>query len=104
MWMILLKKIIARGIGSHMSFICTGIFYADDLLLIAVSVHTLQIMINICETELSWLDMRISVHKSICMRFGQRFDIQSANLITDNGDELKWVEKCRYLLSWCILS
>ena len=31
------------------------------------------------------------------MRFEQRFDIQCANLITDSGDELKWVEECRYL-------
>ena len=29
--------------------------------------------------------------------FLQRFDIQCANLITDGGDELKWVEKWRYL-------
>ena len=31
------------------------------------------------------------------MRFGQRFDIQRASLFTDSGDELKWVEECRYL-------
>ena len=92
------KKIIARGIGCHMAFICTGIFlYADDLVLIAPSVHTLQIILNVCETELSWVDMRINVHKSICMHSGQRFYIQYANLITDSGDELKWVEECRYL-------
>ena len=92
------KKIIARGIGCHMSFICTGIFlYAYDLFLIVPSVHTLQIMLNICETELSWLDMRINVNKSVCIRFGQRFDIQCANLITDSGDELKLVDECRYL-------
>ena len=92
------KKIISRRIGCHMSFICTGIFlYADDLFLIAPSVHTLQIMLNICETELSWLVMRINVNKSVCMRFRLRFSIQCANLITDSGDELKWVEKCRYL-------
>ena len=71
------KKIIARGIGCHMSFICTGIFwYADDLFLIASFVHTLQILLNICETELSWLDMRSNVNKSVCIRFGQRFYIQ----------------------------
>ena len=65
------KKIIARGISCHMSFICTGIFlYADGLFLIAPSVRTLQIMLNICETELSWLDMRINVNKSVCMRLG----------------------------------
>ena len=31
------------------------------------------------------------------MHFGQRFYTQCANLVTDNGDELKWVEECRYL-------
>ena len=92
------KKIMARGIGCHISFICTSIFlYADDLFLIAPSVHTLQIMLNVCETELSWLDMRINVNTSVCMRFGQHFDIQCAKLITDSGDELKLVEECRYL-------
>ena len=71
--------------------------YADDLFLIAPSVHTLQIMLNVCETELSWLDKSINVNKSVCMRFGQRFDIQCDNLITDSGDRLKRVEECRYL-------
>ena len=48
------KKIIASGIGCHMSFICTGIYlYGDDMFLIAPSVHTLQTMLNVCETELS---------------------------------------------------
>ena len=46
-------------------------------------------MLNICETELSWLDMRINVNKSVSMRFGQRFSIQCANLITDSGDDPK---------------
>ena len=92
------KKIICRGIGCHMSFICTGIFlYADYLFLIAPSDHTLQIMLNICETELLWLDMSINVHKFVCMRFGQRFSIQYAILITVSGDELKWIDECRYL-------
>ena len=57
----------------------------------------MQIMPNLCETYLPWLDMRINVNKSVCMRFGQRFSIQCANLITDSGDKLKWVEECRYL-------
>ena len=60
----------------------------DDSFLIASSVHTLQIMLSVCETEQSWLDMRIDVNKSVCTRLGQRFNIQCANLITDGGDEL----------------
>ena len=91
MWM-------ARIIGCHMSFISTGIFlYADDLFLNEPSVHTLQIMLNVCETELSWLDMRICAKKSVYVRFEQRFDTVCANLITDSGDELKCVQECRYL-------
>ena len=54
-------------------------------------------MLNVCEAELSWLEMRINVNKSVCIRFGQRVDIQCVNIITDSGDELKWVEECRYL-------
>ena len=70
-----------------MSFVCTGIFlYADDLFLIAPSVHTLQIMLNVCETELSWLDTRINMNIYVCMRFGQRFHMKCANLISDSGD------------------
>ena len=54
-------------------------------------------MLKVCETELSWLDMYINVNKSVCVRFWQRFDLQCANLITDSGNEPKWVEECRYL-------
>ena len=41
--------------------------------------------------------MRINVNKFVCMRFGQCFSTECANLITDSGDELKWAEECRYL-------
>ena len=42
------KKIIAGDVGGHMSFICTCIFpYTGDLFLIAPSLHTLQIMLNV---------------------------------------------------------
>ena len=41
-----------------MSLQCTNIFlYADDILLVAPSVHLLREMLNYCETELMWLDM-----------------------------------------------
>ena len=79
-WWISTSVQVILDISALYLFICTGIFlYADDLFLIAPSVHTLQIMLNICETEISWLDMRINVNKSVCMRFGQRFSIHCAN-------------------------
>jgi len=41
--------------------------------------------------------MQISVDKSVCIRFGQRFDVQCANLTSIHGGSLKWVSSCRYL-------
>ena len=92
MWMTLLRKLLSVAL----TVIC-HLFYAHDLFLIAPSVHTLQILFIFCETDLSWFDMCINVNKSVCMHFGQHFNIQCANLITNSGDGLKWVEECRYL-------
>ena len=70
--------------------------YIYIIIYIYIYIYMLN-MLNVCETELSWLDMRITVNKSVCMRFGQRFGIQCAKLITCSVDELKWIEECRYL-------
>ena len=35
------------------------ILYADDILLLAPSLSELQVLFNLCELELSWLDMSI---------------------------------------------
>ena len=42
------------------------IFYADDLLLLAPTVSSLQQLglLFICESELAWLDLSINVSKS----------------------------------------
>jgi len=47
--------------------------YADDLLLLALSSHDLQDMINICEKEFVTLDMKLNVKKSKHMRVGKIF-------------------------------
>ena len=50
-----------------------------------------------CENELVQLDMQINVKKSMCIRFGPRFDHECAELISIHGGTLKWVSSCRYL-------
>ena len=57
---------IARSLVPR-SFI-VGLLYADDILLIAPSVHELQRLFKNCERELQWLDMRINEKKSCCLR------------------------------------
>ena len=46
------------------------LLYADDILLVAPSVTSLQQLLRLCEQELARLDMPINVKKSACMRVG----------------------------------
>jgi len=44
---------------------CAAIFlYADDVILLAPTVHALQLLVNICDCELTFLDMAINARKS----------------------------------------
>ena len=47
--------------------------YADDLVLLSASIHHLQLMCNICLESFGDLDLKINVKKSVCTRFGERF-------------------------------
>ena len=57
----------------------------------------LREMLNCCETELMWLDMRINAKKSACIRFGPRFDTDCFQIVTANGDIIEWANSIRYL-------
>ena len=91
-------KINRTNVGCYISGICTCIFlYADDIILMAPSVEGLQRLLTVCEDELITLDMKINVKKSVCIRFGARYDHECANLRLRSGDVLKWTVSCRYL-------
>jgi len=54
--------------------VCMSILlYADDILLIAPSVTSLQKLLHICDNELSCINMSINVNKSTCLRIGQAY-------------------------------
>jgi len=81
-----------------MSAVFVSIFvYADDIVLIAPSVGSLQTLLALLETLLENMDMRINALKSACIRFGPRHDADCANLTMKNGDAIAWVSTCRYL-------
>jgi hypothetical protein len=61
------------------------------------TVSGLQIILNECETVLTELDMRINVKKSMCIRFGKRFDERCVELVSSHGGPINWVDSCRYL-------
>ena len=91
-------KIKQANFGCYLSLVCTSIFlFADDILLVAPSVSGLQYLLNVCERELEALDMRLNINKSICIRFGQRFDFNCSELHSLHGGIIKWSTSCRYL-------
>ena len=57
----------------------------------------LQEMLNCCETELMWLDMRINAKKSASIRFGPSYDTDCFQIVTANGDIIEWANSIRYL-------
>ena len=87
------KLVCQHAYGSPLSII----LYADDIILQSTSVHALQILLTVCETELIYLDMLINTKKSCCMRIGPRFNVPCASIITLSGESLPWVEEIRYL-------
>ena len=91
-------KVKLRGVGCYVNMTCMSILlYADDILLVAPSVASLQRILSICEAELDWLDMRINPTKSSCIRFGARFGVECSNISTSNDSKLPWSDNFRYL-------
>ena len=56
--------------------------YADDIILMSISVTDLQALIDICATEFEELDMIINIKKSMCIRVGQRHNVITSHLKT----------------------
>jgi hypothetical protein len=94
----IVMKVQNSNLGCHRSFICSSIFlYADDILLLAPSVHALQLLLKVCEEELEWLNMSLNVTKSMCLRIGPRYNAECDKIKTKCGHTLNWVDNCRYL-------
>ena len=94
----IVSKVNTLGIGCHIGLVGFGIFlYADDILLLAPSIRSLQRLLDVCEHELRLLDLAINSKKSVCTRIGPRWDADCAALVTAGGAPLQWVDRLRYL-------
>ena len=56
--------------------------YADDILLLSLSVTGLQKLLIVCQECLDSLDMTINTKKSCCLRTGSRHDKPCADIVT----------------------
>ena len=69
----LINHVHNKQIGCMYNFVNACIvMYADDILLLAPSLHSLQILVSACESMLGQLDFAINVRKSVCIRIGLR--------------------------------
>jgi len=68
-----LNKLSQSGLGYFICNTClNSLMYADNLVLLSISVCDLQALVNICVNELALIDMIINCNKSGCLRIGNR--------------------------------
>ena len=92
----LVKLVNKANSGCRIGACCAAIFlYADDIILLAPSISTLQTLVTICELELIDIDMLINVKKSVCIRFGLRSKNTCANVVAA-GVNIDWVTSVSY--------
>ncbi len=83
--------------GCHINNICVNSFcYADDLILIALSLKDMSLMLELCKRELDSLDMSLNVNKSSAMRIGERWEKPLPPLMV-GGKLIPWVRELKYL-------
>ena len=91
-------KVESSGIGCYVGLVCFSILlYADDILLLAASVSSLQKLLSICEQELHLLDLAINIKKSVCTRIGLNCAVECSDIMTLDGNHLHWLDNLRYL-------
>ena len=85
------------GLGCRFkSLIVNAIMYADDLLLLSISLTDLQTMVNLCTKMFIELDLPININKSLCVRFGPAYKVPVANICI--GDQqLEWKNELTFL-------
>ena len=68
-------------LGFFINYTCYNSFmYADDIMLMSLSVTDLQQMLNICSDVFNDLDLPINASKCHCLRIGPRFKTPCASL------------------------
>ena len=70
--------------------------YADDLLLLSISITDMQQLIDICCENLAECDLLINSRKTTCVRIGPRHCHTDCDLYL-NGDKLIWKSEVKYL-------
>jgi hypothetical protein len=93
----LLVSLKNSGLGCYINKACFNSFmYADDLLLLSISITHLQKMIDLCIDVLGSCDLQINPKKSFCLRIGPRHNITNC-ILKINNQHVIWKSEFKYL-------
>ena len=93
----LLAKLEKSKMGCFLGFFCCNSFmYADDLILISITVRDLQSLVNLCSSEINKIGLSVNCGKTFCLRIGLRHGVLPS-CIYINTNKLKWVNDICYL-------
>ena len=70
--------------------------YADDLILLSITLYDLQCMLNICSKEFDDTGMTINSQKTSCMRIGTQH-AAIVNMPVSNSRPISWKQELSYL-------
>ena len=96
----LINRISKCGYGCKLGIIPSNIIgYADDIVILALSISTLQYLINLIELEICNLKLQINTEKTVCIKFTKNKNkcLLNDNLIKYGNNYLKFVEEIKYL-------
>jgi len=93
----LLNRLKDSGLGCFISGeCCNSLMYADDLILVAISLCDMQKMVNMCLGVLEDVEMMINGSKTVGIRIGGRFDEKTENIVIGR-DKIEWKGEIKYL-------
>jgi hypothetical protein len=92
-----LITLVNSGIGCNLFGLNVGaLMYADDIVLIAASIHKLQKLLNLTENCFLEINLKFNVKKCMAMRIGNRHKIKCVNMKMGD-EEIPWVHEIKYL-------
>lgn len=93
----LMIKLQNSKVGCFIKYLCCNSFmYADDLVLISITIQDLQSLINTSVKELSSIGLSINTSKTFCIRIGPRHTIKPTRVLI-NSKTIDWVNELCYL-------
>ena len=93
----LLVKLEKSKLGCFVKLLCCNSFmYADDLVLLSITIQDLQSLVNISLKEINNVGLDVNSNKTFCIRIGSRHSVTCSKIVV-NSKSIEWVNEICYL-------